>query len=207
MHYDFAQGATAACMLRSPFSGLPRLAPAIWSSLIRGTLSDSYVRTKLTSIEHFYRYNEDTYPHPSLDYLITQLNFPEIELRLKGFLASLQNQTAIDGSDRSSVWKTVIRFVIDVLSFLSPIVSSSQTMSKLKASVLHLERMYSFLNPPRRVRPRKVRSLPSMVIEELYELTTPGSKCNPFRGAKLQMRNHIIFLLLLHLGLRKGEIS
>ena len=159
----------------------------------------------MTSIEQFYSYTENFHPHPTLDYLITNLRFDDIEIRLKGFLAHIQNESATQGVDKSVCWRTVINFVSSVLDFLSPISSSSPT-SKLKSSVLHLERMYSFLKPVRQLRPRKIRAIPRSVVEELYETTTPGNTRNPFRGVRNQIRNQLIFMLLLHQGLRKGEL-
>src|SRR5690606_6010354 len=54
--------------------------------------------------------------------------------------------------------------------------------------------------------PGPIRALPSIVVMELYEIFEPLSYINPFRTAREKFRNYLIFLLLLHLGLRRGEI-
>ena len=45
------------------------------------------------------------------------------------------------------------------------------------------------------------------MVEEILLLLSPDSKANPFRTINLQWRNFTIALLLLHQGLRRGEIA
>jgi integrase len=52
----------------------------------------------------------------------------------------------------------------------------------------------------------RVRSLAAEVIEALYELLDPESPRNPFRDGSSRWRVYIIFILLLHQGLRRGEL-
>jgi integrase len=40
----------------------------------------------------------------------------------------------------------------------------------------------------------------------LLEIVRPGSECNPFEDEATQVRNQLIILLLLHLGIRSGEL-
>lgn len=51
-----------------------------------------------------------------------------------------------------------------------------------------------------------MRGLPAGVLEDLYELITPDSQRNPFRTERHRWRNFTIVMLLLHAGLRGGEL-
>ena len=73
--------------------------------------------------------------------------------------------------------------------------------------MLNLERLYKYIQPRKNTKVAKVRSLPANVVNEILELLTPGNVRNPFRTEKLQWRNFTIALLLLHQGLRRGEIA
>ena len=44
------------------------------------------------------------------------------------------------------------------------------------------------------------------MIEELHEIFHPSSQRNPYRTEPIRWRNFTIFMLLLHLGLRAGEL-
>lgn len=52
-----------------------------------------------------------------------------------------------------------------------------------------------------------VRALPSTVVQDLYEIFRPDSARNPFKTEALRWRNLVIFMLLLRLGLRRGEAA
>lgn len=51
-----------------------------------------------------------------------------------------------------------------------------------------------------------MRGLPAGVLEDLYELVSPDSSRNPFRTEANRWRNFTIVMLLLHAGLRGGEL-
>jgi len=48
--------------------------------------------------------------------------------------------------------------------------------------------------------------LPASVVEALYDLLDPESSRNPFTRAKTRWRIYIAFVLMLHQGLRRGEL-
>ncbi len=201
----FQANRNASIFLRSGPTGRPRLASTIWQSLKGTNYSSSYLRAKLAAIERFYQYTEATQPSPHLDYLVISQDCIALEGLLMGFLATLQNEAAISDRDLSAAWQNTVKFVVETLNFLMPITHASN-LKELQVSLRRLERMYVFLRPLRNVRPTKIRALPAVVVEELYALVTPGSSRNPFRATRLQFRNYVIFLLLLHLGLRKSEL-
>jgi integrase len=50
------------------------------------------------------------------------------------------------------------------------------------------------------------RSLSNEQLELLFELFRPESDLNPFNDKSVRIRNRLIFLMLIHLGLRGGEL-
>ncbi len=50
------------------------------------------------------------------------------------------------------------------------------------------------------------RGLSKKQLEFLFELFRPESNLNPFRDKSVRTRNRIMFLMLLHLGIRGGEL-
>jgi len=73
----------------------------IWQSLIGPKYAHNYLQSKLTAIEAFYNYIETNHPLPTLDQLLFELDLSNLELRLKGFLARLQNEAVLREIDNS----------------------------------------------------------------------------------------------------------
>ncbi|KAA0687606.1 hypothetical protein DS837_05150 [Azospirillum brasilense] len=70
-----------------------------------------------------------------------------------------------------------------------------------------MERLYGQISHSKPRPPSPIRALPAVVLEDLYRLFNPASPDNPFRTPALRWRNFLIFLLLLHLGLRRSEAA
>jgi integrase len=51
-----------------------------------------------------------------------------------------------------------------------------------------------------------IRSLPATTVEAMYEILDPESKSNPFPRFKTRWRVFVCFILMLHQGLRRGEV-
>ena len=52
----------------------------------------------------------------------------------------------------------------------------------------------------------QVRSIPTKVLLEVFELVDPTSESNPFRTISKSWRNQLILILLFYMGLRLGEL-
>lgn len=77
----------------------------------------------------------------------------------------------------------------------------------MNARLLRIESLYRQLVPnPEKPAP-PIRALPSTVVDDLYEIFHPDSPRNPFRTGAIRWRNLLIFMLLLRLGLRRGEAA
>jgi integrase len=184
-------------------SGLPRFWAAIWSDVFKGSIEPSTRRGHLAALERLYEAVRRQRGADCLDRLLAEADGDTLEDCLVGFLAQLRNEAAVDGFDRAPTWSTSVSFVTDVLRLAGP--ASGKRASEIQAKLLRLETLYRQLRPNPKAPPPPIRALPPSVIEDLYEIFNPDSPRNPFKTKTQRWRNLLIFMLLLRLGLRRGE--
>ncbi|MDX2387961.1 hypothetical protein GOD60_28915 [Sinorhizobium medicae] len=136
-----------------------------------------------------------------LDRLIAEADGDALEDCLVGFLAQLRNEAVVEKVDKSSTWTSAVSFVTEMLRYAGN--TSGSRAAAIEAKVLRLETLYRQLVP--KTLPPPIRALPPLVIEDLYEIFKPDSPRNPFKTETLRWRNLLVFMLLLRLGLRRGE--
>lgn len=186
--------------------GLPRYWATVWSALEAASLEETTLGKKLAAIEQLYQSVEAQLGDDRLDLLIAQLDFNALESCLEGFFVSLRNRSAQNAADHSGVWRTAISFIKACTDRIARSGSFKTPIDEIHARLLRLERLHNSLNLRRTRRSETVRALPAAVLEELYELINPQSSRNPFRNDSLRWRNFSIVLLMLHQGLRRGEL-
>jgi integrase len=140
-----------------------------------------------------------------LDKLLAEADLDALEECLVGFLAQLRNEAAIDGFDRASTWRSSVSFTTDILRLAGSV--AGDHASQIQARLLRLETFYRQLVPNPKLPPQPIRALPPSVVEDMYEIFDPTSRRNPFKTEELRWRNLLIFMLLLRLGLRRGETA
>jgi len=192
----------------SPSSGLPRPCAMIWTSLNEHRYSPKHLRNHLRAISLLYIHCNEFRHADDLDTLLIEWKFEELEELLKSYLAKIQNQSTQTGVNYSELWKMALDFVILIANVMNHRSHSQQEkLKQVRLDLLNLERLYKYIQPRKNTKVAKIRSLPANVVNEILELLTPGNVRNPFRTEKLQWRNFTIALLLLHQGLRRGEIA
>ncbi|WP_191969554.1 tyrosine-type recombinase/integrase [Neorhizobium galegae] len=138
-----------------------------------------------------------------MDKIITSLDLDALEEILLGFLAQLRNRARHDNVDMSPVWTAVTSFVFGLIERAG--LEEGSLATQMRARLSRLESLYSQVRPnPERVS-APLRALPASVVTELYEIFNPVSPRNPFRMQEHRWRNLLLFLILLRLGLRRGE--
>jgi len=137
--------------------------------------------------------------------MIACFDFDGLEAALGGFLVSLRNSGRQTGADGEASWSSSRTFLHDVLMHLHP--QAERSTAELQARINRLTRLYKQITPSRPRPPAPIRALPAIVVEDLYRLFDPNSKDNPFRTPAIRWRNFLLFLMLLHLGLRRGEAA
>jgi hypothetical protein len=105
-----------------------------------------------------------------------------------------------DSSNGQSRWRLSKNFVFSILEN-----AVGSDTAELGRELRRIKRLYAQLRPPGRQPNVRLRAIPAVALEELYEVFRPDSVRNPFRTDALKWRNFVILLVLTQLGLRKGE--
>ncbi|MDH0614131.1 MULTISPECIES: tyrosine-type recombinase/integrase [unclassified Agrobacterium] len=186
-------------------SGIPRFWATIWSDVLKTSIEPSTRRKHLTALDRLYAAVELQHGRDCLDRLIADGDGDALEDCLVGFLAHLRNESAVDNADKTSTWMSAISFVKDMLRYAGS--ASDARASKMEEKLLRLDTLYRQLVPNRENPAPPVRALSPLVVEDLYEIFNPDSPRNPFKTEALRWRNLLLFMLMLRLGLRRGEAA
>ncbi len=187
-----------------PF-GVPRFWATIWSDVLKTSLRPSTRRKHLAALDRLYESVQRQRGSDCLDRLIADADANALEDCLMGFLAQLRNEAAVANVDKTSTWTSAVSFVTDMLRLAGN--ASGDRASEMEARLLRFDTLYRQLVPNPKKSAPPVRALPPLVIEDLYEIFRPDSPRNPFKTEGVRWRNLLIFMLLLRLGLRRGEAA
>jgi integrase len=185
--------------------GLPRFWATVWASFLPTDLAFSTVCKKLSHLDSFYRHSDALLGTGGLDNALADLDVEALSNALEGYFFSIRNSSSITPASEER-WQAAIQFVTEISQRVSRDYLRPETLNELRGKFDRMELLHSNLHIGRRRRPEQVRSLPSDVIEFLYELLDPESAANPFQNPESRWRVYILFLLLLHQGLRRGEL-
>ena len=185
--------------------GLPRYWAFVWASFLPADLAPSTVGKKLSHLENFYRHADELLAPSRLDDALAEVDVGALSNALEGYFLALRNRTSITPACEER-WQIALRFVLDIAQRLTRNHLQPPDLNELNARFMRLELLHANLHLGRRRRPEQVRSLPSEVLEFLYELLDPESRNNPFRGVTSRWRAYVLFILMLHQGLRRGEL-
>lgn len=186
-------------------NGWPRYWSTAWSLLAGAGLAPATLKKRLLHIDDFYTHVESTLPRTNLDDSLGSLEFTRVEDLLESYFVSLRNVSKVS-STAGERWSTNLNFCRDISERLSRTDSTGTRFAEIAVRLDRLDRLYGQLRPPKPQTVTFVRALPAMVLEELYGNVIPGAKGNPFANAAAQWRVYSTFLLLLHQGLRRGEV-
>lgn len=177
--------------------GIPRYAATIWIDFLHGDLASQTRYEYRQAAAALYDQAEHCVPAVDLDLALLSPNLSEIERVLSAFLLTLQVKSQIA---TSSHWRLARSFVFEFLRF------AEIDTDAMRMRLLEIEQRFQRLRPQAPRPPASVRALPAEVIEDLHEIFNPASPRNPYRTEAIRWRNFAIFMLLLHLGLRAGEL-
>ena len=184
-------------------SGLPRYWSTVWADVLKAGMEQGTVAGHLAGVDRLYSANARIRGHDDLDEVIFRADFDALEAVLGGFLAELRNDGAIRSVDLSSTWTSGLTFVTDLMRHRGA--REGANSGAMNARLVRLEHLYTQIAPRGKREAAPIRALPAVVVRELYDLFDPASSRNPFRTAAQRARNHLLFILYLHLGLRRGE--
>jgi integrase len=185
--------------------GMPRYWATIWADHIMAGAEPATRSKALGAVDRLYGSVAEQRGKDCLDRLITNLDFSALESVLSGFLTRLRNECAINKTKHTYTWLTALKFVTDIMMHIGA--TEEKDHSAVSARLTRLYRLYSQLAPSPERPPMVIRALPAIVVQSLYDVFKPTSPTNPFRTERQRWRNQLIFLMFLHIGLRRGEIA
>lgn len=98
----------------------------------------------------------------------------------------------------------------DYLEFTASVVTQHQNSSRTAQEIARMARTIRKHRPrglaKQRADDSDLRSPPSELVERFMAIGAEGDPRNPFRHPEVQLRNAIIFGLLRHTGMRRGEL-
>lgn len=192
----------------TPQTGLPSLTAGIWLSLNEKKHAQSYAAKHLRALGIMYTHCQKRTGDPLyLDKIVMKGDIDAILGLMRSFVAERQNIATITGKDQTLTVRlatSVLHNVLDEIRYRNS--DTNFDSAKITRSLAKLDSLYRFLRPPRASKTLRVRSLPPIVLNELFETLRPKSNSNPFRTEKLRQRNFIAFALLYQMGLRRGEL-
>jgi integrase len=184
--------------------GLPRYWATVWSTASTGQLAASTHLKKLRYIDNLYVHAESLSGPDALDNALGNLNATALAEILESWFVSIRNQPNTRGGDETR-WQTGLGFVTAVVTWISKS-DANLHLQAVHSRLQQLSILYSQLHVKKRSPDEKVRSLPASTIEALYAMLDPESEENPFPRIRTRWRIYVSFLLMLHQGMRRGEV-
>jgi len=183
---------------------LPRYWASIWTAMSMGDLSHNTRIAKLRHIEDFYRFAEQLNGDGALDDALGLPNYELLSGILESYFVSLRNKPNRTAADEAK-WRTVYEFATSVISWLPPDRTKGTLIEALKR-IQNLSTLYNQLHVQGAQKQEMLRALPANVVQKLYEILDPDSALNPFKRLKTRWMMFVAFIMLLHQGLRRGEL-
>lgn len=185
-------------------TGMPRYWAAVWSTLSTAQLADSTHIKKLRCIECLYQHADNLLGSSALDNALGSLDDEALSTILESWFMSLRNHATGTKNDEV-LWHTGIGFVFSVIAWLSKSASDERIL-QIERRLHRLKTLYGQLHVRRTSSIESIRSLPASTVEALYTLLDPSSNRNPFTRQATRWRIFVAFVLMLHQGLRRGEV-
>jgi len=184
---------------------LPRYWASVWSLMTSSELAISSQIKRLRYVESLYVHADRTFGRNSLDDALGSLNDGLIADILESWFVSIRNQAFVGSADDLR-WRTGLSFVSSVVTWLSKTTLPADRLRQIEARLHRLSHLYGQLHVRRRKHTQQIRSLPPNVVKALCELLDPSADTNPFPRMRTRWLVFIAFLLMLHQGLRRGEL-
>ncbi len=185
--------------------GIPRYWAAVWTFLQPADHASSTLSKKLNHLESFYQHADQSLGFGGLDDALSNFDTEALSSTLEGYFLTIRNRPSVTPASEER-WQAALQFVTVTVQRLTRNSLPLEQLDALNGKLMRHELLNSHLHVGRSRRPERIRSLPSQVVEALYEMLDPESPLNPFRGVVSRWRVYTVFMLLLHQGLRRGEL-
>lgn len=196
-------------VLREPVlldgNGLPRYWATVWSLYQTADLASSTKQKQLSYIEALYQFTDNHVGLGALDDAIASVDMAKLGDLLESYFISIRNQPDVSEATQQR-WHVAYQFLQNTILRLSKSNLPLAQLDTIHVRLERLERLYGQLRIGRKRSQDILRALPAVVVECLYEMLDPSSSTNPFRDTVSKWRAFTAFVLLLHQGLRRGEL-
>jgi integrase len=182
---------------------IPRFWAAVWITMAGSELASGTLTKRLRQIESLYAHADETAGEGALDDALGDLDFDRLGDILQSWFVRLRNQPTVSNATELR-WRTGFDFVRTVTTWLAK--GPRSKSQAVEARLQRLATLYAQLHIRRDRQSESVRSLPSAVLETLYETLDPESATNPFKQERTRWRIYAAFTLLKNQGLRRGEL-
>lgn len=152
-------------------------------------------------MEGLYGYADTVLGHGRLDQAMASVDVATLGQALEGYFQFLRNRPNVS----EARWRVAIRFTIDVLTRLTKS-SPHSGVIELQRKLAQIELLYAQLRVGRQRKPvnHPVASVRGRRV--VVRSVRSSSSSNPFRKGATRWRVYTTYILLLHLGLRRGEL-
>lgn len=186
-------------------SKLPRYWANVWASMSSAELAASTQIKRLRYVENLYAHADSLFGTGSLDDALGDLDDVRLAEILESWFISIRNQASVGSADETR-WRTGLSFVTAIVTWLSKTTLSTDQLRHIESRLHRLSTLYGQLHVRKSKHASQIRSLPASVVEVLYEMLDPASATNPFPRTHTRWLTFLAFLLMLHQGLRRGEL-
>jgi integrase len=184
--------------------GVPRYWPMIWVLFQPGQNAPTTLEKKLRRVEALYRHADDVLGYGVLDDALANVDVDKLCSCLESYYLVLKGLPV--SSARDDQWQAALLFVTSVIERITRGAATQEHRVSLNSRLHTIGILHAHLSVSKRRRNEQVRSLPSEVVEALYEMLDPESRQNPFRDGQSRWRVFTLFMLMLHQGLRVSEV-
>lgn len=160
---------------------------------------------RLRNIEALYKFADNLNYPGYLDDALTDCDIQSLDTVLEAYFISLRNRPKLNESLHKQ-WRSGLFFVKDVITRISKSGKDIEDLHGVEFRLIRLESVYGQLRIQRTRQPEILRSLPAEVVGNLYEMLDPESPTNPFTRTKTKWTVFLAFVIMLHQGLRRGEL-
>jgi integrase len=186
-------------------SGIPRYWATVWAAITDKDLAESTQMKRLRHIESLYRFCDELHGEGFLDDALGEIRIEEIGSILEAYFMRLKNRSALTNTSEQQ-WQSGLSFVKGVILRLSKSGKAIAKLSEIESRMLRFNALYGQLHVKKSNRPEILRSLPASVVSYLYDILDPESPSNPFTRTRTKWVVYQAFILMLHQGLRVGEV-
>lgn len=183
--------------------------PRYWATVRTFVSGQDWAPTTSTKtlryIDALYEFADDLKYQGFLDATLTECDFDELGSLLEAYFISLKNRPKLTASVQHQ-WRAGLSFVRDVLAGIGKNADAPSGLANIEAKLLRLDASYGQLRIQKPRQPATLRSLPAEVINWLYVTLDPESPTNPFKREITRWRVFTAFIIMLHEGLRRGEL-